>query len=101
MQKHKVDVWLLNTGISGGPYGVGKRMPLPSTRALVSAAIDGTLNKSEFVEVPVFGLQVPTNCPGVDSKLLQPRLSWENTDEYDAKANELRGLFEEKYKKFQ
>ena len=101
MQKHKVNVWLLNTGISGGPYGIGERMPLPSTRALVSAAINGTLNKSDFVEVPVFGLQVPTECPGVDSNLLQPRLSWTNVDEYDQKANELKGLFEEKYKTFQ
>lgn len=100
MEQHKVDVWLLNTGISGGPYGVGKRMPLPSTRALVSAAIDGTLNKSKFVDVPIFGLKVPTECPGVDSDLLQPRLSWDNSDEYDAKANDLRGLFEEKYENY-
>lgn len=100
MKKHKVDVWLLNTGISGGPYGIGERMPLPSTRALVSAAIDGTLKKSKFVEVPVFGLDVPTKCPGVKSNLLQPRRSWKNVKEYDKKANELKGLFEEKYKNF-
>ncbi|MGI9553797.1 MAG: phosphoenolpyruvate carboxykinase (ATP) [Thermodesulfobacteriota bacterium] len=100
MEQHKVDVWLLNTGISGGPYGIGERMPLPLTRALVSTAIDGTLNKSEFVEVPIFGLSVPTVCPGVDSNLLQPKLSWDNAEEYDSKANELKGLFEEKYKSF-
>jgi len=101
MEKHNVNVWLLNTGISGGPYGTGERMPLPSTRALVTAAIDGSLDKSKFVEVPVFGLMVPTKCPGVDSKLLQPKLSWDNPDEYDKKANELMSLFEEKYKNFQ
>ncbi|MGI9534729.1 MAG: phosphoenolpyruvate carboxykinase (ATP) [Thermodesulfobacteriota bacterium] len=101
MKQHKVDVWLLNTGISGGPYGIGERMPLPSTRSLVSAAIDGTLNKSEFAEVPVFGLKVPTNSPGVDSDLLQPKLSWDNAEEYDSKAMELKALFEEKYKSFQ
>ncbi len=100
MEKHNADVWLLNTGISGGPYGIGQRMPLPSTRALVTAAINGTLNKGDFTEVPVFGLQVPGSCPGVDSKLLQPRLSWENSEEYDSKANELKALFEEEYKKY-
>ena len=75
-------------------------MPLPSTRALVTAAIDGTLNNGKFDEVPVFGLQVPLACPGVDSKLLQPRMSWDNSEEYDAKANELKALFEEEYKKY-
>jgi len=100
MEKHNANVWLLNTGISGGPYGVGQRMPLPSTRALVTAAIEGTLNKGEFTEVPVFGLQVPVSCPGVESDLLQPRLLWDNPDEYDAKANELKALFEEEYKKY-
>jgi len=99
MEKHKANVWLLNTGISGGPYGIGQRMPLPSTRALVTAAIDGTLNNGEFIEVPVFGLQVPVSCPGVDSDLLQPRLSWSNSEEYDSKAKELKALFDEKYKK--
>ncbi len=100
MEEHDVNVWLLNTGISGGPYGIGQRMPLPSTRALVTAAIDGTLNKGELIEVPVFELQVPGSCPGVDSNLLQPRLSWENAEEYDSKANELKSLFEEEYKKY-
>ena len=100
MEEHNADVWLLNTGISGGPYGVGERMPLPSTRALVTAAIDGTLSSGDSVEVPVFGLQVPINCPGVDSKLLQPRLSWQDQDEYDRKATELKGLFKEEYKKY-
>ena len=101
MERHKVDVWLLNTGVCGGPYGIGERIPLSSTRVLVSAAIDGTLNESEFVEVPVFELKVPTNCTGVDSNLLQPRFSWSSAEEYDAKANELKGLFEEKYKNYQ
>jgi len=73
-------------------------MSLSSTRSLVSAAINGTLNKSEFVEVPILELKVPVNCPGVDPKLLQPRLSWGNAKEYDEKANELKKLFEEKHK---
>ena len=100
MQKNNVSVWLLNTGISGGPYGVGERMPLPDTRTLVSAAIEGTLDSGEFVEVPVFGLSVPLECEGVDSKLLQPRLSWDNESDYDSKANELKEKFEKEYEKY-
>ncbi len=100
MEKHKVEIWLLNTGICGGPYGIGQRMPLPSTRDLVTAAMNGTLNKSEFVEIPILGLKVPAKCQSVASNLLQPRLSWSNPEEYDAKANELKKLFEEEYNKY-
>ena len=100
MERHKAGVWLLNTGISGGPFGVGKRMPLPSTRALVSAAVDGVLDGGEFVRIPVFDLLVPTECPGVDSALLQPRLSWNDPDEYDRKARELSDLFQKEYGKY-
>lgn len=99
MREHDVNVWLLNTGISGGPYGTGKRMPLPDTRRLVTAAIDGTLINSNFVEVPVFGLSVPETCPGVKPELLQPRLAWKDQDSYDAKARELLELFESEYRK--
>ncbi len=100
MEKHEVDVWLLNTGISGGPFGVGKRMPLPSTRALVSAVVSDSLQSSEFVKIPILNLSVPAECPGVDSTLLQPRLSWDDPDEYDRKARALSDLFEEEYKKY-
>jgi len=94
MKENDVDVWLLNTGISGGPYGVGKRMPLPDTRKLVTAAIDDTFKKVNFIKVPVFGLEVPENCAGVDSKILQPRLAWGNKEEYDKKAKKLAERFE-------
>jgi len=99
LKKHKVNVWLLNTGITGGPYGVGKRMHLPETRALVTAAIDGSLHKVKFTEVPIFGLSVPTRCPGVRKEALQPRLSWKSTKKYDQKAQELKGMFEAEYNK--
>ena len=92
-------VWLLNTGITGGPYGVGKRMPLPETRALVTAAVDGSLTSGSFEEVPIFGLSVPCSCPGVDDKLLQPKKSWSDPAEYDAKASELQARFEEEFAK--
>ncbi len=100
MEKSGAKVWLLNTGISGGPYGIGDRMPLPSTRALVTAAIDGTLVKGEFTEAEVFGLKVPTKCPNVDSNLLRPILSWDDKDYYHKKAKELLDLFDEEYKKY-
>ena len=94
MKSSRARVWLLNTGISGGPYGVGKRMPLPQTRALVKAALDGSIDKGGFVEVPVFGLKVPRVCPKVPSKLLQPRKCWKSAREYDIKAAELKEKFE-------
>jgi len=97
LESSGANVWLLNTGITGGPYGVGKRMPLPQTRALVTAAVDGTLEQGSFTEVPIFGLSVPTSCPGVDDKLLQPKLSWSDPAEYDSKAQELASRFEEEY----
>jgi len=97
LKKHRVNVWLLNTGITGGPYGVGKRMPLPETRALVTAALDGSLNKVKFTEVPIFGLSVPTRCPGVRKEALQPRLSWKSVKKYDGKAQELQGMFDAEF----
>jgi phosphoenolpyruvate carboxykinase (ATP) len=99
LEESGATVWLLNTGITGGPYGVGDRMPLPQTRALVTAAVDGTLEKGSFNEVAVFGLQVPTSCPGVDAKLLEPKKSWNDPAEYDAKAAELAARFEEQFAK--
>lgn len=99
LEQSGATVWLLNTGITGGPYGVGDRMPLPQTRALVTAAVDGTLEKGSFNEVAVFGLQVPTSCPGVDEKLLEPKKSWSDPSEYDARAQELASRFEEEFAK--
>lgn len=99
LEKSGATVWLLNTGITGGPYGVGDRMPLPQTRALVTAAVDGTLDKGSFNTVEVFNLQVPTSCPGVDDKLLEPKKSWKDPAEYDSKAAELAARFEEEFAK--
>ena len=99
LEKSGATVWLLNTGITGGPYGVGDRMPLPQTRALVRAAVDGTLDKGSFTTVDIFNLQVPTSCPGVDKKLLEPKKSWSDPQEYDSKAKELASKFEEEFAK--
>ncbi|MEQ9619645.1 MAG: phosphoenolpyruvate carboxykinase (ATP) [Deltaproteobacteria bacterium] len=97
LEESGASVWLLNTGVTGGPYGTGKRMPLPQTRALVTAAVSGELDKVSFKEVPIFGLMVPESCPGVDSKLLEPRKSWDDPDSYDEKAKGLAAKFEEEF----
>jgi phosphoenolpyruvate carboxykinase (ATP) len=99
LEESGASVWLLNTGITGGPYGEGKRMPLPQTRALVSAAVSGELDKASFREVPVFGLNVPVSCPGVDAKLLEPRKGWAYPDLYDERAKELKSRFEQEFAK--
>jgi phosphoenolpyruvate carboxykinase (ATP) len=74
-------------------------MPLPQTRALVRAAVDGTLDKGSFTTVDIFNLQVPTSCPGVDENLLVPKKSWSDPQEYDSKAKELASKFEEEFAK--
>jgi len=100
MERHDTSVWFVNTGITGGPYGVGKRMPLPQTRALIHAALDGTLKSGEFETDDVFGLQVPTECPGVSEKLLNPKWAWDDPEAYDAKAHDLVKRFEKRFKAF-
>jgi phosphoenolpyruvate carboxykinase (ATP) len=100
LHKHRVSVWLLNTGISGGPYGVGQRIPLAETRAMIRAALDGRLEGVPFEEDPIFGLRVPTSCPGVRSELLKPRRSWRDPKAYDDKAHELARRFEKEIQKF-
>lgn len=100
MERHGTSVWFLNTGITGGPYGVGRRMPLLETRALVHAALDGTLEEVPFEEDPTFGLQVPSRCPDVSSERLHPRRAWDDPRAYDEKARELAERFEEEFEKF-
>ncbi len=100
LEEHKVNVWLLNTGITGGPYGVGKRIPLAQTRALVRAALGSTLERTDFTKDKVFGLQVPIHCPGVPSELLQPRRCWSDPKAYDAQAQELFARFQQEMKHF-
>jgi phosphoenolpyruvate carboxykinase (ATP) len=89
IQEHGVSVWLVNTGWSGGPYGVGSRMPIKATRAIVRAALSGELDAAPTRTDPNFGFQVPTEAPGVDSALLDPRGTWADGDAYDASAKSL------------
>jgi phosphoenolpyruvate carboxykinase (ATP) len=99
LRRHEARVWLVNTGLTGGPYGVGTRMPLSETRALLHAALDGTLDRAPFEEDPVFGLAVPTSCPGVRSELLQPRRAWQDPKAYDEQAHRLAERFAEELRR--
>ena len=93
--------WLVNTGWTGGKYGVGKRMPIKATRALLNAALDGSLNDAEFREDPYFGFDVPVAVPGVDSSILDPRSTWADPAEYDATAAKLVQLFINNFGQFE
>jgi len=100
IERHGAKVWLVNTGWTGGPYGVGTRMKLAHTRAMLHAAFNGLLDDVPYEIDPVFGLHVPTSCPDVPSEVLQPRQTWSDPAAYDAKANELKAMFDANYAKF-
>jgi phosphoenolpyruvate carboxykinase (ATP) len=101
IRDHGADCWLVNTGWTGGPYGVGHRMPIEHTRALLNAAIEGRLADAEYVEDPVFGVQVPTACEGVPSEVLRPRDTWSDPEAYDAKARDLAARFHANFQQFE
>ncbi|WP_020007441.1 phosphoenolpyruvate carboxykinase (ATP) [Salinicoccus albus] len=100
IDKHGVSVYLVNTGWSGGEYGVGKRMDLTYTRSMVRRAISGELELHSFVEDSIFGLSIPTSVPGVPSDILNPRNTWESSEAYDEKAHKLKEAFIENFRKF-
>ena len=86
MTENKVNVWLVNTGWSGGPYGVGSRMKLKYTRAMITGALEGDLDKVGYRTHSIFGVNIPTTCPGVPSEVLSPRETWKNDVGYYEKA---------------
>jgi phosphoenolpyruvate carboxykinase (ATP) len=96
-----VTCWLVNTGWTGGKYGVGSRMPIRATRALLNAALDGSLNHVEFRADENFGFEVPVSVPGVDSAILNPRNTWADKAGYDAAAAKLVKLFIDNFAKFE
>jgi phosphoenolpyruvate carboxykinase (ATP) len=100
LARHGVHCWLVNTGWSGGPYGVGSRMKIGVSRAVVSAILSGALEKARFTPDPVFKVLVPDTCPGVPAEVLQPRLTWPDPAAYDAKARELAGLFKKNFETY-
>jgi phosphoenolpyruvate carboxykinase (ATP) len=101
LEEHEARCFLLNTGWSGGPYGVGNRMDLKLTRTLLTKALNGDLDYIEHVADEIFGLHVPTTCPGIDPSILQPRQTWINPDEYDLAAGRLATQFMNNFKKFE
>ncbi|MGX1983772.1 phosphoenolpyruvate carboxykinase (ATP) [Thermolongibacillus altinsuensis] len=100
IDEHNVQVFLVNTGWTGGGYGVGERMKLSYTRAMVQAALEGELNNVETVKDPIFGLEIPLHVPGVPDEVLQPKNTWKDPVAYEAKAKELAAKFRENFKKF-
>jgi phosphoenolpyruvate carboxykinase (ATP) len=98
--EHGTRVYLINTGWTGGPYGVGKRMNLTYTRAMVTAALNGEINKVPVKHHDIFNLDMPTSCPGVPDDVLDPRNTWSDKDRYDAAAKRLAALFVKNFEKF-
>jgi phosphoenolpyruvate carboxykinase (ATP) len=93
MERHGTSVYLVNTGWSGGPFGVGSRMDIMLTRSIVDAALSGSLEDIEFIEDTAFHIEIPTSCPGVPSDVLVPRNTWDDKDAYDERARQLASDF--------
>jgi phosphoenolpyruvate carboxykinase (ATP) len=99
--KHSVDCWLVNTGWTGGGYGVGRRMPIRVTRRLLTAALDGSLNRADFRRDPYFGFAVPTSVPGVEPHILYPVKTWQDKAAFAETAKRLVGMFEKNFQQFE
>ena len=100
LAESKAKVWMINTGMTGGVYGVGSRMKLSNTRAMITAALNGELDNVEFVAHPIFGMEIPTACPNVPADILNPRNTWSDKEAYDGKANQLALEFNKNFEKF-
>ena len=100
MRKHNARVWLVNTGWGGGTYGVGKRISLKNTRAIIDAIYSGTLASAKTERDPIFGFDIVTECSGVPAEILRPRDSWADKAAYDATAIELAGLFNKNFETY-
>ena len=99
IEKYGTKVYLVNTGWTGGPYGVGSRMKLSYTRAMVTAALNGELEKAEYKHDEVFNVEIPQSCPGVPAEILNPKNTWADKAAYDAQAKKLAGMFSENFAK--
>jgi phosphoenolpyruvate carboxykinase (ATP) len=100
MDAHDVNIWLVNTGWTGGPYGTGKRISLKFTRAMINAALNGVLEKEQFQADPIFGLRIPAHCPEVPTELLNPKNTWADPTNYDKKAKSLAQSFIQNFQKY-
>ena len=101
INQHGSDVWLVNSGWTGGKYGVGRRMPIKATRTLLTAALNGSLKNADFRTDPYFGFAVPTSVPGVEPHLLNPFKTWKDKAEFDRTARDLVGMFQKNFTKFE
>jgi len=101
MKKHGTQLWLVNTGWSGGAYGTGSRMKIKYTRALLKAALDGSLKNVKFIKDPIFNVEVPAECPGVPTEILTPRNTWQSSAAYQKTAYDLANRFNENFKKYE
>ena len=101
IKRHNVDCWLVNSGWTGGKYGVGRRMPIKATRTLLTAALNGSLKNAQFRTDPYFGFAVPTSVPGVEPHLLNPFKTWADKAEFDKTARDLVGMFQKNFAKFE
>ena len=97
---HRPSVWLINTGWTAGPYGVGHRMAIPHTRAMIRAALTGSISEATLAPDPIFGLRVPSAVPGVPGDVLNPRATWGDPNAYDAQAKKLAGMFRDNFKRY-
>jgi phosphoenolpyruvate carboxykinase (ATP) len=100
IESHGASCWLVNSGWTGGAYGTGSRMPIKATRALLTAALDGSLNGVEFRKDPNFGFEVPVSVPGVADVLLDPRRTWHDPEAYDAQAAKLVQMFADNFAQY-
>ena len=100
LAQHDIPVWLVNTGWTGGPYGIGHRMQIDHTRNMVRAALGGALAEVEYETEPVFRVEVPTSVPGVPTEVLRPRATWADPAAYDAKARELAAMFAKNFEAY-
>ncbi|MFM2428700.1 MAG: hypothetical protein RL012_584 [Bacteroidota bacterium] len=101
MKAHALSVWLVNTGWVGGPYGVGERVQLDYTRAMIDAALFGALDRTDYTEHPVFGISMPTTCPGVPADLLNPSSSWQDAAAHTAQVHALAQAFSDNFKQYE
>lgn len=100
MEKNNANVWLINTGWTGGPYGIGHRMKLSLTRAMITAALEGKLNNVEYTRDPVFGFSIPNSVPNVPGEILIPKNTWSDPHAYDEKVKFLAGLFVKNFERY-
>jgi phosphoenolpyruvate carboxykinase (ATP) len=99
--KNKANVWLVNTGWTGGPYGTGSRMRIAHTRAMITAALTGALDSAAYRKHSVFNIDVPSTCPGVPDNVLDPRSTWADPKVYDEQAQKLAKMFVDNFKTFE